>query len=94
MTPMERLKKYREEQDYCYAVLDLWGLVKAAGYSWDQVRGFSFRHKFFTKDEVRRHGRQDRKEFGEWWHNCFILHDGTEIQIPLTDRPYDPCKSR
>jgi hypothetical protein len=93
MTPLERLKKHREEQDYCYAVLDLWGLVKAAGYSWEQVRAFSFRHKFFTKEERRKHGH-DRVEFGKWWHNCFILHDGTEIQIPLTDRPYDPCKSR
>ena len=93
MTPLERMKKADEERRYCYAVLDLWCLVVAAGHTYEQVRGFSFRHKFFTKEEVRKYGH-DRKEFGEWWINCCILHDGTEVQLPLTDRPYDPCKSR
>lgn len=97
MTPLERLRRADEERRYCYACLDLWGLVKTAGYSWEQVRGFSFRAKFFTKAERRKHGQPligDHVRFGKLWHNCFILHDGTEIQIPLTDRPYDPCKSR
>ena len=93
----DRLKAAMAERAYCYAALELWALVKDAGYSWEQVRGFSFRAEFFTKAQ-RREKRQplygDKKEFGDLWLNCFILHDGTVVEIPLTDRPYDPCKSR
>lgn len=92
---LERLKQIDEERRYCYAVLELWALVKAAGYSWDQVRGFSFRAEFFTKQQRREKGQPlygDKKEFGEKWHNCCILRDGTVVELPLTDRPYDPCK--
>jgi hypothetical protein len=86
-----RMRDKGFERDHLLAVLSLWSVAKAAGYSSDEVKAFTFRAEFITDKVLAGKFRLAslgwRKEFGDTHHNCVRLVTGELKAIPLTERP-------
>lgn len=90
-----RIEAAKAEQQYLLDCLKVWDAAKQAGYEPDEVKAFSFRDEFLTKDqkaENRRHGRYQRAHpyNGYDWHNCARLTNGELVPIPIVKRPVKP----
>jgi hypothetical protein len=81
------------ERDYLLQVLGLWGWVaKTLGYTPEQVKAFSFRPEFLTREERRADIRRKNRGIAPLytqalWHNCVRLHTGELKPMPLIKRP-------
>lgn len=82
------MTKMNHERQVLLNTLALWEHIKEAGFTVEQVRGFSFRPKFLTRDELRtlRRKPHDKSEC-RTHHNCVVDHDGEPHRIPLIPRP-------
>ena len=87
---LDRIRDRGRERDYVLDVLALWDVAKQAGYEPDDVKAFTFRREFLSREELRefvpRAGEYATKNEREY-HNCVRLHNGELRAIPLTRMP-------
>lgn len=93
-----RIERHTAERQYLLDCLKVWDAAKQAGYEPDEVKAFSFRDEFLTKEqkmENRRHYRYQRANpyNGCDWHNCARLTTGELVPIPIVKRPVKPLDS-
>lgn len=93
-TVLDNLDRLLEEKQFWLKVLGLWNVAKEAGYPSEQVKAFTFRDEFLTKEE-KREQRRSRvtgkiKYSGNTHHNALRLVDDSVVQIPLVKRPEPP----
>ena len=88
------LQEKLAEQKYYAEVLELWAHAAAAGYSHEDVRAFTFRPEFLTKEEKVKEARDRRQGVRRYTslthHNALRLKDDSIVQIPLVARPTPP----
>lgn len=91
---LDNLDRLLEEKQFWLKVLGLWNVAKEAGYPSEQVKSFTFRDEFLTKEEkvVQRRARAagKTKYSGKTHHNALRLVDDSVVQIPLVKRPEPP----
>jgi hypothetical protein len=92
-TLLARIKQTRKEQDYCYAVLDLWAGVQAQNIEIESVKAFGFDPKLLSRQEQAKANRAriqqgdpfvDRLPNGKLlprFHNYVRHHDGSTTQL-------------
>lgn len=96
---MNKLFDYQKklaERDFDLAVLHLWVHAEnSTGRTWKDIKAFTFRPEFLTKEEKREnddHFRRHRKPLycDKNWHNCVRLVEGGLMRIPGIKRPTPP----
>lgn len=95
---MSTLQEKLAEQRYYVELLELWSHAKAAGYSHEVVRAFTFRPEFLTKEEKVKEARAKRRGVRLYsdltHHNALRLKDDSIVPIPLVGRPEPPDHMR
>lgn len=90
---LEQMDSLLQEKRYWLKVLGLWAVAKEAGYAPEEIKSFTFRTEFLTKEEKHKGGaRANRKAKynGSTHHNAVRLVSGDVVPIPLTERPIPP----
>jgi len=84
------LQEKLSQRDYDMACLNLWCIVNNAGIDPENVKTFTFREEFLTKQQasdLRRASYAAKRDVSKYWHNCVRLKDDTLVGIPLTKSP-------
>ena len=99
---IKRMEAWNAERQYLLDCLKVWDAASEAGYSSDEVKAFSFRPEFLTKEQRRenfnhRRGRPAGYKTEPYrqdiWHNCARLTNGDLVPIPIVKRPVKPLDS-
>lgn len=90
---MSTLQDKIKEQAYYVEVLGLWQVVRDAGITIADVKTFTFRPEFLTREQKRQlclASYAAQRDVSKHWHNCVRMKDDTLKPIPLTARPKCP----
>lgn len=90
---IDRMRKANQSRDYLLQVLALWDAAQKAGFDPSEVKAFTFRTEFLSKEEKPQFAlktactyRRPTLEASDY-HNCVRLHTGELMPIPLTKKP-------
>jgi hypothetical protein len=93
---LDSIERARERQTFDLAVLALWAHAEdTTGVSWEDVKTFTFRPEYLTKEQDREnkrlsHRHQPPAHCAKNWHNCLRLKSGDLISMPGISRPIPP----
>lgn len=94
-TRLESLERLGEERAFLLKVLGLWEHAKEAGYTSEEIRAFTFRPEWLTKEQKRENQRRASRRSApaycdKNWHNALRLKSGDLVKIPGIARPIPP----
>jgi len=85
---LDSLKAHSSEQQYLMDVLALWRHAEKAGFNDEDIKAFTFRPQFLTREEEKELGRPRGDQRACDTHfNAVRLKNGDLKQIPLYPRP-------
>lgn len=88
---IDRIGRHSAQRDQCLEILNLWAVAEEAGYKPCEIKVFTFRDEFLSRDEKRQFSafRGGNRLKQNNYHNCVKLTNGDLKPIPLTKKPRD-----